>query len=371
MEFFAQKSELLDELNLLQGAVEKKSTVPILSNYLVESADCGLRITATDLELGARSSCTAKVKTPGRAAVPARRLVEIIRSLPDGEIRFKLLENHWVQVTCHRSSFKLASMATENFPALPEVPKTAVTLPGDVLAGLIDRTSFAVSQDENRFCLNGVLLILKPESVSMVATDGHRLPLAERRQAVAGVNSELQMLIPTKALGELRRLLGESGEEAKVDISKDDRHLFFSVGGRLLISGQLTGQFPNYAAVLPRENDKVVELDSELVTAAIRRVALLADERSHALQLQLEQGRLEISSSRGEYGEANETVDIAHAGTALRIGFNYHYLLDFFGAVGKNRMVRMQFKDEQSAVEFFPVDQETYLYRYVVMPLRV
>ena len=139
----------------------------------------------------------------------------------------------------------------------------------------------------------------------------------------------------------------------------------------MLISRQLTGQFPNYEAVLPRENDKVVEFDGDLVTAAIRRVALLADERSQALRLQVEQGRLEISSSGGDYGEANDVVDIGYAGPALRIGFNYQYLLDFFGAVGKNGMVRMELKDEQTAVQFCPVDRDSYQYRYVVMPLRI
>jgi DNA polymerase-3 subunit beta len=243
------------------------------------------------------------LKGEGKAAIPARRLVEIIRSLPDAEIRFKLLENDWVQVTCQRSSFKLASVATDNFPALPELPKSAFRVPGDVLAGLIDRTIFAASQDESRSSLNGLLLLLKPNSVSMVATDGHRLALAEQGQAVGGISSELRMLVPSKAVGQLRRLLGEGGEEAEVDIAKDDSH-FFSVGGRLLISRQLTGQFPNYEAVLPRENDKVVELDGELVGAAIRRVALLADEYSHAVQLQLERRRLEIFSSSGQYGEA-------------------------------------------------------------------
>jgi DNA polymerase-3 subunit beta len=328
-----------------------------------------LQITASDLELAARTSCFAKVKAEGKGAVPARRLVEIVRS--DSEIRFKGLENHWVQLTCQRSSFKLASMATDNFPALPELPKPAFTLPAAVLAGLIDRTMFATSQDENRFSLNGVLLLLKPESASMVATDGHRLALAERRQAVGGVNGELRMLITNKALRELRRILGEGAEEASVEIAKDDSHLFFSVGGRLLISRQLTGQFPNYWAVLPRENDKIVELDSELVTAAIRRVALLADERSYALRLHLEQGRLEISSG-GEYGDAHEVVDIGYGGTILSIGFNYHYLLDFFGAVVKTGAVRMELKDEQSAVQFCPVDQETQAQqRYIVMPLRV
>src|SRR5207249_7760970 len=160
MEFLAHKSELLDELDLLQGAVEKRSTVPILSHFLLDAADFKLQIAATDLELGARSSCTAKVKAPGRATVPARRLVEIIRSLPDGEAHFKLLENRWVQVTCQRSSFKLVGLGTDSFPALPANPKPAVALPAEVLAGLIDRTAFAVSQDESRYTLNRASLLL-------------------------------------------------------------------------------------------------------------------------------------------------------------------------------------------------------------------
>src|SRR6516165_8277164 len=154
MEFYAQQSELLDELDLLQGAVERKSTIPILSHFLVETVGSGLQISGSDLEVGARSDCRVELKGKGKAAIPARRLVEIIRSLPGSEIRFKLLENHWLQGTCLRSSFKLASMATDNFPALPELPKSAFTVPGDVLAGLIDRTIFAASQDENRFSLN-------------------------------------------------------------------------------------------------------------------------------------------------------------------------------------------------------------------------
>ena len=229
---------------------------------------------------------------------------------------------------------------------------------------------FAASQDESRFSLNGLLLLLKANSVSMVASDGHRLALAEQGQAVGGISSELRMLVPSKAVGQLRRLLGEGGEEAEVDIAKDDSHFFFSVGNRLLISRQLTGQFPNYEAVLPRENDKVVELDGELVGAAIRRVALLADEHSHAVQLQLEQGRLEIFSSSGQYGEAQEVVDIAYAGPTLRVGFNYQYLLDFFAAVGQRETVRMELKDEQSAVQFSPVDQDTCDYKYILMPMR-
>jgi DNA polymerase-3 subunit beta len=239
-----------------------------------------------------------------------------------------------------------------------------------VLENLIDRTIFAISNEESRFTLNGALLVVKPEAVTMVATDGHRLALSEHRSEIGGLSGELRMLIPRKAMGELRRLVAEGVPEANVEIASDDRHLFFSVIDRLLISRTLNGQFPNYEAILPRENNKVVELDRELFSAALRRVALLADERSHAVRLQLEKDRLEIASSGGEHGEASEVLD-ARNGETLKIGFNYQYLLDFLAAVGKAVAVRLELKDDQSAAELRPPDEDGYQYRYVVMPMRV
>jgi len=371
MEFSAPKPDLLRELDLVQGVVERKATIPILSNLLLETSDSSLRISATDLELGIRCSCPAKVKKEGSGTVPAKRLLDIVRSLPDAEVKLKILENHWVQLTCERSSFKLVGMAKDNFPALPPVPKQLAAIPANVLVALIDRTIFAIASEETRYTLNGALLLLKPDNVTMVATDGHRLALIERQVEIAGLSNELKILIPKKAMGELRRLLAHAEAESSVELSKDESHLFFSVGDRLLISRMLTGQFPNYEAVLPRENSKVVELDKELVTAAIRRVALLADERSRAIRLQLEKDRLEILSSSGEYGEANEVLDAAYQGDPLHVGFNYQYLLDFLAVVDNGGRVRLELKDEQSAGQFRPGEDEVYKYRYVVMPMRV
>jgi DNA polymerase-3 subunit beta len=371
MEFSAKKSELIKELNLTQGVVEKKTTIPILSNLLVEFEGSGVRISATDLELGVRCSCPAKVKKEGAGTVPAKRLLEIVRSLPEAEIRFKILDNHWVQLTCERSSFKLVGMAKDNFPLLPVVPKPLAAVPAKVLTALIQRTIFAISSEESRYTLNGALLLLKPDSVSMVATDGHRLALVERDATVQGLSNELRALIPKKAMAELERLLADSGEETLVQFARDESHIFFSVGERVLISRMLAGQFPNYEAVLPRENKRIVELDKDLVTAAIRRVALLADERSRAMRLQVDKDRLEVFCSSGEYGEAHEVVDAQYQGDALQIGFNYQYLLDFLSVVGEGGTIRLELKDEQSAGQLRPSDEQTYRYRYVVMPMRI
>jgi DNA polymerase-3 subunit beta len=371
MDFSIEKSRVLKELALTQGVVEKKTTIPILSNLLVEAEGETLGISATDLDLGVCCHCPAKVKSPGSGTIPAKRLLEIVRSLPEAEVHFKALENHWVQVTCGRSSFKLVGMAKDNFPLLPAVPPTLATLPANVLGTAIQKTVFAISSEESRYTLNGALLLLRPGSVTMVATDGHRLALIERDIEVAGLKNELRLLIAKKAMLELVRLLSEGEGEFPVSMSKDEGHLFFSLGQRVLICRMLTGQFPNYEAVLPHDNNRVLQLDKETISAAVHRVALLADERSRAVRMHLEKGQLEVSSSSGEYGEAREVLDTSYQDETMQIGFNYQYLLDFFGVVEEAEKVLLELKDEQSAGQLRPVEQGAYRYRYVVMPMRI
>ena len=371
MEISTSKNDLLKELTLSQGVVERKNTIPILSNLLFEVEGSTLRISATDLDLGIRCSCPAQVKEGGSGTIPAKRLFEIVRSLPDAEVRFKLLDNHYIQVNCARSSFKLVGMAKDNFPVLPDVPKPLASLPANVCNSMIQKTIFAISNEESRYTLNGALLLLKPESASMVATDGHRLAIVERDVQVAGLKNELRLLVPKKAMAELVRLLAEVEDETLVEISKDESHLFFKVGSRILISRMLTGQFPNYEAVLPRDNTKIVEMDKDKTAAAIRRVALLADERSHAIRMQVDTDKVEVFSSSGEFGEAHEVLDATYDKDAMQIGFNYQYLLDFLSVVGDGGKIRLELKDEQSAGQLRPVDQDAYRYRYVVMPMRI
>ena len=253
MELTVKKFDLLRELQLTQGVVERKTTIPILSNLLFEARAESLRIAATDLELGIKTGCAAKVKKEGASTVPARRLFEIVRTLPDADIKLKALENHWLELRCERSHFKLVGMAKDNFPVLPEFPHPLVSIPARVLSTLIAKTGFAISMEESRYTLNGALLLLKPDSITMVATDGHRLAHVETAQRLDGLKAEVRVLVPKKAMNELVKLLAEADEKAGVEFARDDSHLFFQVGERLLISRLLTGQFPNYEAVLPRE----------------------------------------------------------------------------------------------------------------------
>jgi DNA polymerase-3 subunit beta len=370
MEFSVKKFDLLQELSLTQGVVERKTTIPILGNVLCEAAGNKVTLTATDLELSIRTSCEAKVKKEGSGTIPAKKLLELVRLLPEGEIRFKLLENHWVQILADRKTYKMVGMAKDNFPAIPEFPHPLVTIPANILSSLIAKTAFAISNEESRYTLNGALLLLKPDTIAMVATDGHRLSVAETDHKFAGLTREVRPLVPKKALIEVQRLAAEAGEDGQIEFALDDSHLFFRAGDRLLISRMLTGQFPNYEAVLPRENNKHVVIERGELNDAVKRVAQLADQRSHAVKLSVAKEGIEISASSPEYGEAKETLEKDYQGEPLAIGFNAQYMLDFLGAAAEGP-ISLELKDEQSAGQMRPLAEEAYRYRYVIMPMRI
>ena len=370
MEFSVSKTELLNELSTTQGVVERKTTIPILSNLLVEAKGSRLTITATDLELSIRTSCEAKIKKEGAGTIPAKKLLELVRLLPEGEIKVKLLDNHWVEIVSDRKKYKLVGMARENFPALPAMPHTLVKIPAPILESLIAKTKFAISMEESRYTLNGGLLILKPDTLAMVATDGHRLALAEMDHKLTGLNGEVKVLIPKKAMDEVAKLASIAEADAQMEFAKDESHLFFQAGHRLLISRILTGQFPNYEAVLPRENNKTVVIERAELNDAVRRVSQLADQRSHAVKLSVSNEGIEISASSPEYGEAKEVIEKEYKGETIAIGFNATYMLDFLAAAADGP-ISIELKDEQSAGQMRPVLDESCRYRYIIMPMRI
>jgi DNA polymerase III subunit beta len=372
MEITVSKFELLRELSATQGVVERKTTIPILSNYLFEAGGDRLSLTATDLDLSLRTSCNAKVKKEGSCTIPARKLHDYVKLLPDADITIKLLENHWVSIRCGRSNTKMVGMARSNFPSLPVFPTAGVVkIPAQVLRGMIARTGFAIANEESRYTLNGALMVLKPESITMVATDGHRLAHVERNgEKFEGVSGELKTLVPKKAMDELRTLVDAAEDVETIDFAKDESTLFFRIGPRLLTSRQLTGQFPNYEAVLPKDNNKSIALHGEDLAAAIARVAQFADERSRAVRLKLEKGELKLSASSTETGESEDSIETDYNGESLTVGFNAQYIIDFLKAVGSGD-VRLELKDAQSAGQLRPAEGEDYKYRYIVMPMRI
>jgi DNA polymerase-3 subunit beta len=371
MEITVSKFELLRELTATQGVVERKTTIPILSNYLFEAAGDKLSLTATDLDLSLRTSCAVKVKKEGSCTIPARKLHDYVKLLPDADITIKLLENHWVSIRCGRSNTKMVGMAKANFPSLPTFPTAGVVkIPAQVLRSMIAKTGFAIASEESRYTLNGALMVLKPESITMVATDGHRLSHIERPATkFEGVSGEMKTLVPKKAMDELKSLL-DSTDAEEIEFAKDESTLYFRIGNRLLTSRQLTGQFPNFEAVLPKDNTKSIAVHGDELGQAISRVAQFADERSRAVKMRLEKGELKLSASSTEMGESEDTIEIDYNGELLAIGFNAQYLLDFLKATGGGE-IKLEFKDSQSAGQMRPAEGEEYKYRYIVMPMRI
>ena len=371
MEFTVNKSDLVRELSLSQGVVEKKTTIPILSNILLEARDGTVFLTATDLELGIRCSCPAKVKKEGAGTVPAKRLLDYVRLLPDSEITIKFLENNWANLTCGRTKTKMAGMSRESFPELPQMPAPSAALPCGLLSSMIARTSFAISVEESRFTLNGALLIIKPEAAVMVSTDGHRLAFVEQQLETEEQPQPMRVLVPKKAMSEISRLSQESGADSMAMLAGDENHLFFRFGDRMLITRKLSGNFPDFERVLPQDNSQHAVLERDEIKAAVERVSQFADERSRAIRINFAPGEVKVFTSSVETGESEEIVSTDYAGPEIDIGFNAQYLLDFLRVIPQQQ-VSFQLKDARSAGELTPAGDANHTrYRYVVMPMRI
>ncbi len=371
MEFVVSKQNLQKELSFVQGVVEKKNTIPVLSNILIESVgENTIRITGTDLDVTIRCDMDAdEIKIPGSICVQARKLFEIARLLPDAPVSFKKEENDWVTVKCDRAKFRMVGVSRDAFPEVPTFKSAPTKLAASILKTFIDRTIFAITQEESRYTLSGAKFILDNDGARMVTTDGHRLAYVERKEVSKnGATDAIDTLIPRKTLAELTKLT--AGFEGDISLGLDENHIYFEVGPRLLISRMLYGQFPNYEMVMPKSNDKAVEFEGALLNLAIRRVALMADERSHAIRFHLEPNQLVISSQNAEEGEARETIQAEYGGEETDIGFNAQYLQDFLNVIGEGK-VAFEFRDGNSQAQLRPADTTEYDYKYVVMPMRI
>jgi DNA polymerase-3 subunit beta len=366
MEFTISKANLVCELNLMQGIVAKESTIPILTNVLLEAGGDRVVLTGTDLESGIRGSCEASVKSAGALSVPARRLFDYARLLPDADIRFKAEGSNWISVVCGKSKARIAGMAAENFPKLASPGAAIAEIALGVLAAMIARVEFAVSREASRFTLEGAMLMIGPGEARLIATDGHRLALV-RREITGG--EKCRVIVPRKALAQIEKLAAAGDELSPVVFSRADNHLFFEVEGRTLISRELSGTFPDYERVLPKEQPYAVTLEGDVLRAAIQRVGLFSDEVSHALRVSVAKGAFTLRSASAA-GESEEDIPIEEAGSLAEMGFNGAYLMDFLKCAGAGQ-VRFLFKDPQGAGEFRPAAATSEDDRYVVMPMRV
>ena len=366
MEIIVRKNDLVKELHLVQGIVERKNSIPILSNILAEARNGELRISATDLDVSLRCGCPAQVVKEGAITLGAKKLHEIARSLPESDVHVKVLPEAWTAIECERVNFKMAGLPSDEFPTLPDAKLgSRVELPGEVLRALINRTAFAITAEDARYYLAGALLVLDKDGAAMVATDGHRLSYARSRKQIP-VNEAQRVLVPRKAINELARLL--EGEEA-ASFQQVENHLVFTVGGRTLASKMIEGQFPAFEKVIGVSGDKLLTMNRDALAAAIRRVSLLSSERSRAIRLTLQDGRLELAASSPDLGEAREQLPNDYTGASMEIGFNAQYLLDFLGVAGTEEVI-LELKDQESQGLFRPASDGEIEHRYVVMPMR-
>ncbi|HET7710754.1 MAG TPA: DNA polymerase III subunit beta, partial [Thermoanaerobaculia bacterium] len=309
MELTVAKADLQKELQLCQGVVEKRSTIPILSNVLLKAADGKLQIAATDLDVTILSSCPARITTPGGVTIEARRLFDVVRSLPDDDIHLNLQENNSMLIESGTAKFRLLGLPAEDYPTLPTVDVTeAYTVPLDELKTMVGKVRFAITHEETRFQLNGALLKIQPTKMEMVATDGHRMALINFPKSGNGKKraEDLTILIPRKALDEILRL--EGTEDGTVRFGVSENQLFFEASERRLLARLIDVNFPNYMEVIARDNDRHVMVDRERLLSTIRRISLVANERTRAVRFDFSPGKLTVSSTNPELGDARETV---------------------------------------------------------------
>jgi DNA polymerase-3 subunit beta len=371
MELVVRKNDLLRELQLFQGIVERKNTIPILANVLMEAKGNQVSFLATDLEVGLRSRCAATVAKGGSLTLPAKKFYEIVKSLPETDIRIAD-DKGGVKIAADRFDSRMQTLPREDFPTLPESGGTpTAALERNAVKEMVAKTQFAITGEDTRYFLNGALFVLRPGEMSLVATDGHRLALVSVNRNGSGDKKdadEIKAILPKKTLGELGRLLGEG--EGDIGYERGENHLFFQVGDRMLISRMIDGQFPAYERVIPKGNDKHIEFERDRLTNAVKRVALLSNERSRAVKMLIEKGKVDVTSSSPDLGEATETLPVDYTGGSMQICFNAQYVLDFLAAVATD-VVSLELKDEVSQAVMKPVGAEGYDYTYVIMPMRV
>lgn len=406
MEFTIQQNVLKEELGFIQGVVERKSTIPVLANILIESLGEGsIRIVGTDLDVTIRCDAEAEIKTPGSMCVQARKLFDLVRTLETGTVHFKKEENEWVTMKAGRASFRLAGVNREQYPEIPIFKSAPLSIPSEVLSYFIQNTAFATTTEQSRFTLSGAKFIFGDGIARMVTTDGHRLAFIEKT-VVSGGESKMDTLIPKKALLELVKI----SRKFRGDISfgEDQNHIYFEADGRLLITRKLFGNFPNYEMVMPRDNDKRVEFDLVAMKNAVRRISLMSDERNRSIRMSVRDGEVEITTVQSsEEGEGVEVVPADYSGEETILGFNHLYLQEFLNNInvaensaeevvnspekeagvnsaegvntaakrakesGTRTRISFEFKDSNAVTQMRIAGETDYDYKYIVMPLRI
>jgi len=378
MGLVVERGSLLSALSLVQGIVERRTTVPILGHVLLEPNGTNLALSATDLEVGIRTQVACKSGKEKSLTLNARKLFEIVREAEGEEVLLNILEGDWVELKCGRARFKMMGLDPRSFPGMPSAggregtpPKKGaradLSISAVTLAEMIDKTIFAVSPDEARYNLSGVF-IEAPSSgtAKMVATDGHRLSMIER--PVAGFKTDAGTIIPRKGLAELRKLLDQNGDE-EVKLSIDGQLASLKRGATEVSMRLVEGEFPDYRGVIPKQSKYQVSVERDKLLAAIKRAAIFSSERYHGVKLGLSPGSLTVSSTSPEIGEASEPLDVEFKGEEFAIGFNASYLQQVLGVIQSGSNVELGLTDDVSPGVIRTPDDPAFT--YVVMPMRL
>ncbi len=365
MKIKVERDPLQQELQLLQGIVEKRNTMPILANILMNASPGKVEMTGTDLEVGLKTHVEAEVEEAGAVTVNGKKIFEIVKSLAEGQTVALRKKDETLEVVSGESEFKIVCMPKEDYPQVPE-PKfeNGLQLPMTAMREMIERVYYAITQ-EQRYYLNGALLSLKSNSMEIVSTDGHRLSYTSFPVEGLKPEKDISVIVAKKTLGELRKF-----EEETVEFDFDENNLFFRAGRRTLISRIIESKFPNYQAVIPKDNENTLIIPREELTSAIRRVALLAAERSKGIKFYLEKNKLRLFSANPEIGEARDKLAVEYKGNDIEIGFNSQYLLDFLLTVAAEKVI-FEIKDENSAVLLRPETEDGLKNIYVLMPMKI
>ena len=371
MKLTIKKEEILKGLQRIQGVVEKKNTMPILSNMLLTADSKGVEIVATDLEIGLRGRYAAEVEKPGSVTVSAKKMYEIVRELPAEDIQIKVEDGNWVKIMSGQSQFKLVALPKDEFPALPDVAEDGmISIEGATLREMIKKTLYSVGENDARYVLNGLFVHMTPAknglNIRMVGTDGHRLSMIDR--VIDAKHKEESMIIPKKAMMELRRLLEEDASAAELQLGFSKNHALFKRDGLVMVSKLIDGNYPNYLQVVPAKSTKKVAVDKDVFTHAVKRVSILSKEKTNAVKLQLEKGKLVLSTNNPEVGEANEELSVDYKGEEITIGFNSRYLMDVLTAIDRAN-ITLELSDALSPCLITEEGDDHY--KCVVMPMRV
>ncbi len=383
MEFSVGKEDLLQCLYLVQGVVERRSSLPMLSHVLIESNSTGesedvISLGATDLEIGIRQQCQAAVKSSGSMTADARKLYEIIRELPSGQVRLRSSGNGWVDVNSGKSHFRIASLDPKEFPTITGQKEKKeesssssdqfISLPGPTLREMIEKTLFATSPDETRLNLSGVYLETQDDGkIRMVASDGHRLSLIEREVDTPSLPDWPSVILPKKGLVETRKLLEKS--EGTIDVSVNDSVVNLKKETTELFMRLIEGEFPDYQQVVPKGHTHRIEFPRDEFLSALRRILILTTERSRGIKLQFEKDKIEISVNTPDVGEGTEEIVASYAGEGLSIGFNGRYLTEALNVMNEGDSVVLFLKDEMSPGLL--QQKESHEFSYVIMPMKI